>query len=68
MLFVLSASTDRLVLEWLKAGQPYPIETLIDASIEILLGTLKATETLEPSLDFEKAMRSLGRLPSFQIR
>lgn len=59
LLLVIAASIDRLVLEWLKAGRPYPIETLIEASIEILLGALKAAETLEPSLDCEKGIRAL---------
>lgn len=53
------ASVDRLTVEWLRAGQPFPTPVFVETCIELLAGTLRGLPRIDPAARVDRALRLL---------
>ena len=60
MLHVVTASIDKLVYDWLAKGKPYEIERLVEASVALIIGALRAAEALDPDISINFAVKALS--------
>ncbi|MFI7437366.1 TetR family transcriptional regulator [Micromonospora haikouensis] len=54
---------DRLTVEWLRAGQPFTVPVLVEASIQLLVGAVRALPLMDPGIRVDKAVRLLLKKP-----
>jgi AcrR family transcriptional regulator len=52
-------AAEGLTASWLRGGQPFPIDTVVEAFIELLAGAVRAAHALDPALDVQAALREL---------
>jgi AcrR family transcriptional regulator len=52
-------AAEGLTASWLRGGQPFPIDTVVEAFIELLAGAVRAAHALDPALDVQGALRQL---------
>jgi AcrR family transcriptional regulator len=59
-----TAAVDDLTTKWLRQGQPFDIDRVTDASMDLLTGAVRAAHTLNPELDVTGALSLLaGKKP-----
>lgn len=54
-----TGAIDEACVFWLENGQPFPISSVVDTIITIIIGTLTAAPALDPSLDTSAAIEIL---------
>ncbi|MES9968539.1 MAG: TetR/AcrR family transcriptional regulator [Candidatus Thiodiazotropha sp.] len=59
MMEVISLAVDKLIYMWLKAGRPYHMDILIEASVELLVSALRVSMLLDPTIDARKGIDAL---------
>lgn len=52
-------SVDRLVAEWLRAGQPFAVPVLIETGMRLLAGALRGIPLVDPGIRVDQALRLL---------
>lgn len=55
------AATDEVATRWLRADQPYPVATMVEALVELLIGALRGAAALDPGLKVDRAVATLRR-------
>lgn len=55
------ATVDRLILDWLLECRPYPLENLVEAAVDLIVGALNAAQKLDPSIDVGKSIKAITK-------
>jgi AcrR family transcriptional regulator len=58
------AATDEVAARWLRADGPYPVATMVEALVELLIGALRGAAALDPALKVDRAVATLRRGPT----
>jgi AcrR family transcriptional regulator len=53
------AATDEVATRWLRADRPYPVAAMVEALIELLIGSLRGAAALDPALKVDRAVAAL---------
>lgn len=51
---------DQLSVRWLQQGRDFEIDALVEAMVHLVIGALRAAQTLDPSLDIRYAVKVLS--------
>jgi len=50
---------DRLTADWLRAGQPFTVQVLVESGIQLLAGALRTLPVIDPDTRVDEALRLL---------